>query len=209
MFRAVPLLCALALLTAPCGAEPVWLVSNGFHTSIAVRRGDVPHELGQLVGDPGAEYLVFGWGAAIYYTARKVTPVICWRATCLPNASALHIVPVRGPLARRFARSDVFRFDVKPDGVRELSRFLRDAVKRDHSGAPVLIGAGYFAGSRFYAGREIFWFPLTCNIWSARALRRAGVPVRVWTAIAAPDLVWQSEKHGWREQSRRPPPDTF
>ncbi len=209
MFRFLLLPWVLALLVIRCAAEPVWLVSNGFHTSIAVRRDQVPGELARLVDDPAAEYLLIGWGAAIYYTARKVTPVIFCRATFFPTASALHIVPVRGALAKRFARSDIFRFSISPAGLHQLGRFLDDAVRRARSGEAVSLGAGYLPGSRFYAGREIFWFPVTCNIWSARALRRAGLPIRVWTAIAAPDLIRQAQKLGRREQWRRRPLDGF
>jgi len=174
-----------------------------------VRRDQLPREFARLVDDPAAEYLLIGWGAAIYYTARKVNPVVFCRATFFPAASALHIVPVRGPLAQRFARSDVFRFTVSSQGMHQLGRFLDDAVRRTPSGEPVSLGPGYFPHSRFYAGRHIFWFPITCNIWSARGLRQAGLPIRVWSAIAAPDLVWQAHNLGHREQWRQHPLDGF
>jgi len=190
-------------------AESVWLVSNGFHTSIGVRTREVAPQVRRLVNDPHADHLLFGWGAAIYYTAPKVTPGVSCRATLLPTASAVHVVPVHGSLARRFAHSDVFRFEVPPQGLERVSQFILESVKRNSTSRPRLLGAGYFPGSRFYAGTEVFWVPITCNIWSARALREAGVRLPMVCAFAAPNLVWLSSKRGVREQSRHPPLDGF
>ena len=190
------------------GAQ-VWLVSNGFHTSIGVRGRDLPRDVRALSGDARADHFLFGWGAAVYYTAPEVTPVVFCRATFLPTSSAVHVVPVRGSLARRFKHSDVFRFEITPAAMQRLSRFLRAAVRRTQAGAPVLLGPGYFPGSRFYAGTEIFWVPITCNIWSARALREAGVRLPMACAFAAPNLVWLARRDGIREQYRRLPLDGF
>jgi uncharacterized protein (TIGR02117 family) len=209
MFRAIVCLATALLFAGSASAEPVWLVSNGFHTSVAVRTRDLPSDLRSLVADPAADHLLIGWGAAIYYTARKVTPIVCCRATFFPTASALHIVPVRGPLARRFPHSDIFRFETTPTRIRQLCGFLRDALARDREGNRRLLGSGYFAGSQFYAGREIFWFPVTCNIWSARALRRAGVDLPIFCSFAAPGLTWHARSLGRREQYRRLPVDGF
>jgi uncharacterized protein (TIGR02117 family) len=209
MRHVILILCALRLFIADSAGDPIWLVSNGFHTSIAVRRADVPRVFSALSDDTQAEHLLIGWGAAIYYTARKITPVLFCRATCFPTASALHIVPVRGPLARRFPHSDILRFDVSREQMAELSRFLSDAVRRYPSGKPVVLGPGYFPRSHFYAGRHIFWFPVTCNIWSARALRRAGVPVNAATSVTAASLIRQALRYGRREQWRRRPVDKF
>ena len=40
--------------------EQVWMVSNGFHTSIAMRAKDAPAELRAFDGK--ARYFVIGWG---------------------------------------------------------------------------------------------------------------------------------------------------
>jgi uncharacterized protein (TIGR02117 family) len=191
-------------------AEHVWLVSNGFHTSVGFRARDLTKDVRALSADPDAEHLLFGWGAAIYYTAPKVTPIVFCRATFLPTASAVHVVPVRESFARRFAHSDVFRFEVTPAAMRRVSRILRESVRRTAGdGAPMALGRGFFPGSRFYAGTEIFWVPITCNTWSARVLGEAGVRMPMACAFAAPNLVWLSRKKGVREQYRRLPVDGF
>lgn len=203
-------ICALfALAAATTEAAPVWLVSNGFHTSLALRISDLPPRLRALSGDQRASHVLFGWGAEPFYTARRVTPAIFCRTICLPTPSALHVVPFRGPVWRRFSHSDVLRFELSQLRTRELMRFLEEAVRRDKHGGPILIGPGYFPRSRFYAGREIFWFPATCNVWSARALRLGGIRAGLLFSVTATGLVAEVEKKGCREQIRRAPVDGF
>jgi hypothetical protein len=40
------------------------------------------------------------------------------------------------------------------------------------------LAAGHYGDSRFYPGREPFHLLRTCNVWTAGALRAAGLSVR-------------------------------
>ena len=205
----------LAALIALCGlfsvasAEPVWVVSNGFHSSIVLRARDLSPELATLSSDRRADYVLFGWGAQIWYAGGLLNPLVTCRAIFLPVASAMHVIPFRGAVARRFAHSDVYRIEVSKEGIQQLTRFIAATVKHDRSGKPVFLRPGYFQGSRFFDGRDKFWFPGTCNVWCARALRSAGVPVGIWRSIAASELTWQVRQFGRCEQVKRPPVDGF
>jgi hypothetical protein len=44
----------------------VWLVSNGFHSSLAFRASDVP-ELAKLTAERRPSYVLIGWGEADFY----------------------------------------------------------------------------------------------------------------------------------------------
>ena len=198
-----------ALYAARTNKIPVWLVSNGFHSSIAVPLRASALPLRKMTGDARAEFLVIGWGDANFYRATRVTPSMASKATFCPNPSALHVFPARGSIATRFAHSDVVRFEVSPAGFARLCAFIDHAFQRTPDGRPLLLGPGHLPGTRFYAGRERFYFPKVCNIWTAKALRSAGVPIFLPTAITAGDLVWQGEKAGRREQWKRLPLDGF
>ncbi|MGH9649716.1 MAG: DUF2459 domain-containing protein, partial [Terriglobales bacterium] len=47
------------------------------------------------------------------------------------------------------------------------------------AGAPVVasLGPGLYGDSRFYPARESFSLFRTCNVWTARGLRVAGLPI--------------------------------
>ncbi len=189
------------------GQEKVWLVGNGFHSGIAIHTKDLPDGR-KLSGDPRAEILLIGWGDAAFYR-RQINPWTTLAALCWPTPSILHVVPVRGSVTARFPRSDVIEISLPRAQHLALCRALDEAFSRDARGRRVFVQRGYFPESRFYAGRESFYFPKMCNLWTAQKLRHAGVPVFAPTAIFASGLARQVARSGTHLQSRRRPLDAF
>lgn len=197
----------LGLCASACAADRVWLVGNGFHSGIAICAKDLPDGR-NLSGDPRAEILLIGWGDAAFYR-RQINPWTTLAALGWPTPSILHVVPVRGSVTARFPRSDVIALSLPRSRYLALCRALDDAFSRDARGRRVFVQRGYVPESRFYAGRESFYFPKMCNLWTAQKLQRAGVPVFAPTAILASGLARQVARTGTRLQSRRRPLDAF
>jgi uncharacterized protein (TIGR02117 family) len=193
MTHARSLLLALALAVQACAApgpapdlpregEPavkIYLVAHDWHTGIVLRRADIPHGLWPETRDfPQAEYLEVGWGDREYYPAPEPGLWMTLKAAFWPTPSALHVVAVHGPVAAFFPRSEVVELAIRPEGMERLARYIDDAHER--AGAPVAarIAPAQYGEGWFYAARETFHLLRTCNVWTARALRAAGVPVR-------------------------------
>ena len=198
---------ACARVDAAEKMRPVWLVGNGFHTSLAFRVRDFPASAAWS-GDRDADHLLIGWGAADFYRGRTDLWTIC-RSIGWPTPSALHVVPVRGAVARRFLHSDVIRLQLPSENARRFFAALDASFARDKDGRRRLLGPGYFLRSRFYAGREHFCFFKMCNVWFAQKLRRSGVPINPLTSITAAELARQVAKVGHREHTRSKPLDAF
>jgi len=190
------------------GDRPLWLVGNGFHTSLGLRTRDAGPRLRALAGDPGAEWMLIGWGHADFFQAGRITPWLCLKASLWPGASALHLIPVRRPIETSLPRSDLVYFGVSGEAMGALRNHLEEAFARE-DGRERLLSRGYFAKSGFYAGRERFYFPKTCNAWTAHALARAGIPASGPTTFLATELIRVAEKHGHRVARRRKPVDAF
>ncbi|HEX8312735.1 MAG TPA: DUF2459 domain-containing protein [Chthoniobacteraceae bacterium] len=205
-------LCTTALLLTEffserAAAEPVWVVSNGFHTSLGFRARDVP-QLAVLTPDRHADYVLIGWGDADFYRY----PATAWlliKAVCWPTPGALHVVPVRGPLTGTLRNSDIIRLDVTPAGFAKMRGRLVKHLAMDERNAAVSLGNGYVETSRFYLSRESFYFPKMCNMWVAQTLRIGGVRVIPGMAISAQCLQWQIGPQGRRLNTRRRPLDAF
>ncbi len=173
----------------------VWLVSNGWHTSIAVRTADATLELRAFA--PDSRYLIIGWGGADFYMWRKMhQPLRMLKAIFLPTSSALHVIPVKTSLVENSPNSEIIEFDVTEQGLERLRKRLTAAFKRDPDGKPTIAGPGRLPTSRFFDGTETYYFPKTCNWWAASQLRVTGVPILVSAAIVADNLCWQGRKHG-------------
>jgi uncharacterized protein (TIGR02117 family) len=185
--------------------EPVWLVSNRFHTSIAVEAEDAPAEVRRL--DPQAKYFVIGWGGRDLYMMHHVKPWQWLTSLILPTASALHVIPIQTSLTRECPHSEIIEFRTTRRGREKLRRHLHLAFAFDRKGQVLVVGPGKLPISHFYAGTETYYLPKTCNLWVANALRMADLPIYVTPAWSADNLLWQGSKHGRVISSFRRPGD--
>jgi uncharacterized protein (TIGR02117 family) len=171
------LLCSCAAVPLPeeapgPGERALFVVPQGWHTGIAVRRADIPGALIPEKRDfPQADWLEFGWGDRDFYMSETPGPWTTFKAAFLPTASVVHVVGLRGPLAARFPGSEIVEIGVSQAALERLLRYVHAAFARE-AGASRPLGRG------FYPGRETFHLLRTCNVWTARALREAGLPVR-------------------------------
>lgn len=198
----------LGLASRVWGAEekPVWLLSNTFHTSIVLRARDLPFA-NEISGSPHADELAIGWGSRADY----VGPSTIWTVlqAIPPNPAAIHVVPIHGPITRRFRDSDVVELWLKPAGFAELvSEIDRSfAFTRDHR--RIFIAPGYYPDSRFYQSSELFYFPYVCNSWVAIKLNRAGTHFFTPCTFLAPWLIGEGARQGMMLQRHHGPQDGY
>ena len=62
----------------------------------------------------------------------------------------------------------------------------------------MVLGQGQYANSRFYAARGKYSLLQTCNTWTARALRSAGLPITSLYAVSAGNVMAQTRPLGRR-----------
>lgn len=174
---------------------PVYLVSHGWHTGLVIRRADVPEGLWPEASDfPEAEYLEVGWGDRDYYQARDPGLWLTLKAALVPTPSVLHVVGFRDPPADYFPASEIVELALPRRDFERLAKYIHDAHAREDKQPVAPLGPGLYGDSRFYPARETFHLFNTCNVWTARALRSAGLPVR--DAITTEGLMSQARRLG-------------
>jgi uncharacterized protein (TIGR02117 family) len=166
----------------PKNDEPrvaVFLVAHEKHSGIAVRRTDIPAGLWPEIRDfPQADYLEVGWGDRDYYYGRNQGFTDALRAAFgTNNPSVLHVAGVRGSLTQSFPASEIIEVEVSRGGFERLLRYIHDEYDRAGGSVAAPLGPGLYGDSRFYPGREAFSLQRTCNVWTARGLRDAGLPI--------------------------------
>jgi uncharacterized protein (TIGR02117 family) len=172
----------------------VYLVAHDDHTGIAIRRADIPAGPWPESRDfPQAEFLEVGWGARDYYMGRDQGFWGTLKAA-LGSTSVLHVVGFRGPPAAYFRSSEVIELSIPRDGFERLIRTIHDAYERAGAGAVAPLGPGLYGDSRFYPAWQQFNLFSTCNVWTARALRSAGLPIE--DAITKEGLMSQARRIG-------------
>jgi len=197
MLRPLLILCLLPLLTA-CGAparppaaavpppgptpgEPVfavYVIPQGFHTGIAIRRADIPAALIPEAGDfPAAVYLEMGWGDWNFYQAVEPGLFTLLGAVFVPSASVLHVVGVEGALDERFPAMERRRLNLGARQFAALAAFLHESFLRNDEPRAAAIGPGLRRNSLFYPATGAFHAFNNCNTWVAQALEAAGLPI--------------------------------
>jgi uncharacterized protein (TIGR02117 family) len=177
-FRNEPSEIQLASHTKTPEKLPVYIMSNGFHTGIIVRAADVPRDVWPEVDAiPGHPWIEVGWGSEIFYRAKKITVPVVFGAF-VPNPSVLHVVGRDLTPEETFhSAGDLIRLELDPEQYTNLCRHIHDTYEHDADGEPINLGPGIYADGSFFRARGNYYFPKTCNVWTARGLQQARIPI--------------------------------
>lgn len=187
---------------ASTSGKSIYLVAHDWHAGIVVQKRDIPKSIWPQHSDfPNAEYLEVGWGDGDFYQAREIRAGLALKALLLPTSAVLHVVGFRGSVSAYFPHSDILEFQVSREDFTGLCRFIEKAYAKDEQGRSVPLGPGLYGDSRFYASSQNYHLFRTCNVWSAGALRAAGLPVSPWFTFTVEELFSKAEKYGTHIQS--------
>jgi uncharacterized protein (TIGR02117 family) len=167
----------LASHTTEPKCPTIYVMSNGFHTGILMRRVDISQEVWSEVAEIAEhDWIEVGWGSEIFYRAKKITaPVVL--GALVPNPSVLHVVGWDRNPEETFAGSDLIKIEVDEPQLDSLCRYIHDTYSFDDRGAVQNLGPGIYADGYFFRAKGNYYFPKTCNVWTARCLKAADVPI--------------------------------
>ena len=158
----------------------IYVVNHGWHTGIIVIRADVDTVRFSIMQQlPAGRFLEIGWGDADFYQnpSYEVDYWLAFKAAVLPTTSVMHIVGFDDPPDVFFGYSGLIKIDLTINGFRDMMDFIVSYFERDKRGHILPLGKGLYGNSRFYKSDRIYIFPKTCNVWTAQALREAGIPL--------------------------------
>ena len=179
----------------------IYVVSNGWHAGLVLPGEDVPTEVWPEIRDlPANQFVEVGWGNEEFYMAPKITPAIAIRAMCIPSDTVLHVAGFNEQPEKVFQGTELIAIRLPDDRFREVCKFIHDSYTLDSEGQPIRMGPGLYGESQFYRARGKYFFPNTCNVWTAKALRSGGcsiLPVCSSTALGVTlQARWSGERCG-------------
>lgn len=191
-----------ALAVDAAAQKTIYLVSHGWHAGIVLQRVDIANIIWPDVDAfPDTRYLEIGWGDLDFYQTPDPHFGIYLKAVLLPSASVLHVVGFNNAVSVNFPHSEIIRIELSAAGFEHLTRTLAASFVRDVDANSTSIGPGLYGNSRFYPSNESYHIFNTCNVWTARALRDAGMPVSPARSISVESLMSQARKFGTLIQS--------
>ena len=171
----------------------IFIEDNGIHTGIVMPvaaagvdwRGTFP---ARDLADPryaGFDHVAVGWGDRAFYvetpTWSDINLLLILRAAIGSARTVLHVEHVSAPATGSTVRAIV----LTPDQYRRLAAFVRNTL-----GPSGKVANGYSADDVFYAARGTYSAVATCNEWTGRALRHAGVRIGAWTPFPITVMGW-------------------
>jgi len=199
---------ACALVLWPANAKPpadaatapeveAWVLSNGVHTdyvfpvrsaTIDWRRVFAPADF--RAPPPDAEFVAIGWGDREFYlntpTWADLTASRAVGALLGGNRALLHVSYLRRAQLGRGA----YRLPLTQARYAQLVAYVRTALPAGE--AKPIAGRHYDDQDAFYEAEGGYNLFETCNTWTGRGLRRAGVTASRWTPFDF-TVVWHLE----------------
>jgi uncharacterized protein (TIGR02117 family) len=197
---------AYGLLLIPANAQQgpavvsvnAYVLSNGVHTDLVfpIRAQGVDWSLAFPVRDlaqapaSDAAYVAIGWGDREFYLHtphwRDLTAKRALQALSGSGRSLLHVTYLR----QADLRDGMHALPLTAEQYAALVKHVDATLVRSPTGEGVSVaGQHYGSNDAFYEARGSYDLFTTCNVWTGRALRQAGVKVSVWTPLAS-QVVW-------------------
>lgn len=188
--------CASSPPPRTLGADhTIYLVSHGWHAGIVVPwRGETARAWPAGLHLGRARYVEVGWGERDFYPAAEFRLGGALKALFWRNESVLHLVAFDEPVERYFAASERVALRLSVEEYARLVAAIGASFERDKNGRAQVLGAGLYGDSRFYLSRETYHLFRTCNVWSARALRAAGLRFYPAGALSTTALLNQARR---------------
>ena len=171
--------------------------TNGVHTGIGMPihneimdwRPLVPAE--HLREPIEANYVIIGYGHRDCYLNTEswadLSPALAFDAALGLGSTLLHVDHLRDPQES----SEQKALTLSTDEYRRLVAFVRPRFRLDGQGRSIpVLGRGYTGSDMFYEAHGGYSAWLTCNEWTGRALRAAGVRTGLWTPLDE-SIMWR------------------
>jgi len=175
---------------------PIYIVSHGWHTGIAVEKESISCLLPKDELIPDGHFLLFEWGDGRYFPHKDPGIGLLLRAAFLPTKSVLHVTALQNPPADVFRNSTVIRIQITRKGLQNLGKYIRDSFRYDTNQSVIFAANGLYPNSRFFEANQLYFFPRTSNKWTARALRETGFPITPFWANTSGNVIKQAKKDG-------------
>ena len=171
---------------------PIYVVDHGGHTAVVLDRELAKQYLPSINEEfVHSMYIEVGWGDEDFYQSTEKTTKLKMQAVLYPTNAVLHVTDVPIDPEKYYPNIEVKKLMVTRTGFRKMATYIYKTFKRNSNGTPVKTGKGLHVHGLFYHANGKFHLFNTCNTWTAKILKEAGLPVSSFLTITSDDIMNQ------------------
>lgn len=190
------------ITSAQTNSTQIFIVRHRWHTGFVVPAEDVFGRIPELRGRfPNAAYLEFGWGDGNFYPSATFSMGLALRALLWPTDTAVHVAAVPEDVTQYFNLIPIRVICLDKTQLEGLLQFLANSLEYDSESSLQLMRRGLYGDSAFFVGTGSYHLFNTCNQWTAKGLRSAGMlitPASHFQADSILDYLDQQSSHRCR-----------
>lgn len=185
-----PAIISYAATTESPKIVQTYVVSHGWHTALIVPASSLNRQIPSLKSRfEKPAYYEIGWGDAAFYQAKSITPGIAMRAAFWSQGTALHISTVPISPYQSFPCSRICPVPLSQSQADNMGEFISTSMAHDPYGKVIPLREGIYGDSHFYQGSGRYSVINTCNNWTAKGLRSAGLNISPWSKFSSKSVM--------------------
>ncbi len=197
MFGVLVLLLVAACSTKPYAVKPteqilsektnrIYVASHEWHTGFVIPADKIQALVPALKKRfDSTDLLEFGWGDKGFYQTREITTGLVFSAMLWPTESVVHVVAISKDPRRFFSRSQVEPVHLSDEEYDSLLKYISSSFRRTEKNEIIELEKGLYDDSQFYAGEGDYFWMNTCNKWTAKGLKSAGMDIGTTFTLTA------------------------
>jgi len=159
-------------------SNKVYVVSHGWHAGLVVPADQINLAVPELKARFGdVAYYEIGWGDKGFYWSKEITTGLTLQAMFWSEGAIIHVVAVPYSPTEYFSQSDVLDTCLTGQEAGSLRTFVANSFAHDSAGHITQLANGIYGNSQFYDGEGRYYLLNTCNKWTAKGLKSAGLGI--------------------------------
>ena len=177
-------------------SENIYIARQGLHTGIVIPTRTIESVLPQLYDRfSGTPYIEFGWGDRAYYQSDEVTLGMTVKALVWPTSSVVRVVAIPERPDIHFADNDLETLCLDQKQFALLIAFISNSFLRDSDANIIKSKDDTINDSEFYQAEGRYHVFNTCNNWTAKGLKSAGLKISPTFKVTAGSVMGYLSKH--------------
>ncbi len=167
-----------AILETDASKQAIYVVSHGWHTGLVIPAIEIQSRFPMLKKRFGSvPFLEIGWGDKGFYQANEITTGLTLSALFWPTEAVIHAVAVPEKIEDYFPNSNIEKLCLNKGEIYALINFISNSFQKNQEDEIIELNTGIYGNSQFYKGMGNFHLMNTCNKWTAKGLKSAGMDI--------------------------------